>query len=101
MLRCNILALVLGAYLANGAPLPSRRAVTTGVTLDQAAVAEAQPHDDTATRAFTAAAIKVSFINSFLFSQELTSFCCRHLMGNACLSTLHRVISARTSHQFK
>lgn len=59
MLGSNFIALVLGAYLVNAAPVPSRRAVTTGVTLVAADVAESQPRDNTATRAVTAATIKV------------------------------------------
>ena len=60
MLGSNFIALVLGAYLVNATPLPSRRAaVKTGVTLVAADVAESQPRDNSATRAVTAATIKV------------------------------------------
>jgi len=50
----------------SSAPVPSptqvpvRPSIATGVKLDAAAVAEAQQRDNTATRSFTSAAIKVS-----------------------------------------
>lgn len=51
--------LLLKATVSLGAPVSLGRRVTTGVTLDPAAVAEAQVRDDTATRAFSATSITV------------------------------------------
>lgn len=55
MLSYLVSAILLGASLSTAAPLNPR-----SVTLDPAAVAEAQPRDDTATRAFTAVPITTS-----------------------------------------
>lgn len=60
--KFTVAALVLGFQLAEAAPVYFPRTVTS---LDQSQIAEAQPRDDTATRAFTAAPIKV-----FLFFIE-------------------------------
>lgn len=51
--------LLLEATVSLAAPVSLGRRVTTGVTLDPAAVAEAQVRDDTATRAFSATSITV------------------------------------------
>lgn len=52
--------LLLEATVSLAAPVSLGRRVTTGVTLDPAAVAEAQVRDDTATRAFSATSITTS-----------------------------------------
>lgn len=69
MIYSTLITAVFGASLAIAAPIYPR-----DVTLDPAAVAEAQPRDDTATRAFTASEIKVC-----MFS--ITS--CKLSSGNA------------------
>jgi len=48
------------APVPSPAQVPVRPSIATGVKLDAAAVAEAQQKDNTATRSFTSAAIKVS-----------------------------------------
>lgn len=55
-------SLLLGAGLSAAAPI-YRRTVTS---LDQAATAEAQQIDNTATRALTGTAIKVGLLNASL-----------------------------------
>ena len=52
MLASSFFCLLASSYLVYSAPI-------TGVKLDPAATAEAQQRDDAATRAFTAAQIKV------------------------------------------
>jgi len=53
MLASSFFYLLASSYLVHSAP------IITGVKLDPAATAEAQQRDDAATRAFTAAQIKV------------------------------------------
>lgn len=68
MFSSILAALVLGATVSSAAPLKFR-----DVTLDAAAVAEAQVRDNTATRAFSNAPIKVRFFNAILTHIALIS----------------------------
>ena len=64
MLASSLLYLLASSYLVYSAP------VITGVKLNPAATAEAQQPDNTATRAFTAAQIRVGMI----FSAHICNF---------------------------
>jgi hypothetical protein len=83
------LPLILGAIaFASASPVEVR----TVAALDQAAFAEAQQRDDTATRAFSSTAIKVYFLPRFQ-SSKLTD---RLLMDNVSSSMNCLEISERT-----
>lgn len=85
-----IYLLLLKATVSLAVPVRLTRRVTTGVTLDPAAVAEAQVRDDTATRAFSATPITVrrlySLILQYYVVQRLTiSHICTQTSDGQCL----------------
>lgn len=79
MLSYLVSAVLLGASLSTAAPLNPR-----SVTLDPAAVAEAQPRDNTATRAFTAVPITVRFLISHLHSSHYLTISAFKTSGGLC-----------------
>lgn len=96
MFSSTIIAL-LSAGFAIAAPIYHR-----DVTLDPAAVAEAQVRENAATRAFSAAQIQVHLFVCFLDpSTDVLRCLCRLQVGNVLRLTLLPVTSAKILYRFK
>ena len=80
MFASSLYTLVLLAGLSSAFPLHPRL-----VTLDPAATAEAQPRDDTATRAFTATSIKVRASPRHVSRTHILNACIGQTSDGQCL----------------